>query len=120
MGGEKQMSYVEKSALFKALGDPTRLEIVDMVACGELCACKIFEKFDITQPSLSHHMKILCDCGLVSARKDGKWTCYSLDEKAKVEFKDILARITSCDESCECYVTSCCDSDCCADSGDCC
>ena len=107
------MSYDEKSMLFKALGDPTRLEIVDMIACGELCGCRILERFNITQPSLSHHMKILCDCGLVVGRKEGKWTYYSLSEKAVQDFKALLEEITACEESCTCAVKSCCEGDCC-------
>ena len=92
------MNYDEKSMLFKAFGDPTRLKIVDMISCGELCACVILEEFDITQPSLSHHMKILCDCGLVVGRKEGKWTYYSLDIKAVQNFKDVLSKITACEK----------------------
>ena len=71
--------YNEKVALFKALADTNRLMIVDMISGGELCACKILEKFQITQPTLSHHMKILCECGLVNSRKEGKWMYYSLN-----------------------------------------
>ena len=96
------MDYTEKSMLFKALGDPTRLKIVDMISCGELCACVILEAFEITQPSLSHHMKILCDCGLVNGRKEGKWTYYSLNEKAVQDFKILLMEVTSCKENCIC------------------
>ena len=50
----------------KALSDTNRLEIVRMLSDGEKCGCKILDKFDITQPTLSHHMKILVDCGLVN------------------------------------------------------
>ena len=96
------MNYVEKSMLFKAFGDPARLKIVDMISCGELCACVILEKFNFTQPTLSHHMKILCDCGLVNGRKVGKWTYYSLNEKAVQNFKAILTEVTSCKENCIC------------------
>ena len=56
--------------IFKALGDPKRAMIVDMLSCGELCACKILEKFDMSQSTLSHHMKILCECGLVVGRNE--------------------------------------------------
>ena len=85
------MDYTTKATLFKALSDPIRLEIVDMISGGEFCACKILERFDIIQPSLSHHMKILCDCGLVSGRKEGKWTYYSLNKKAVQGFKMLLS-----------------------------
>ena len=62
----------------KALSDTNRLEIVQMLSDGEKCGCKILDKFDITQPTLSHHMKILVDCGLVNDCKEGKWHHYSL------------------------------------------
>jgi len=101
------MTYDEKSLLFKALSDPIRLEIVDMISCGELCACKILERFNVTQPTLSHHMKILCDCGLVNGRKEGKWTYYSLTEKTVQDFRDILTKVTSCKENCICNEENC-------------
>ena len=65
----------------KALSDTNRLEIVQMLSDGEKCGCKILDKFDITQPTLSHHMKILVDCGLVNNRKEGKWHYYSPNKK---------------------------------------
>ncbi|MDL2237970.1 metalloregulator ArsR/SmtB family transcription factor [Christensenellaceae bacterium OttesenSCG-928-K19] len=61
----------------KALAEPTRLQIVQMLSDGDLCACVIQEKFDITQPTLSHHMRILCDSNVVIPRKEGKWTYYT-------------------------------------------
>jgi ArsR family transcriptional regulator len=70
--------YEIHAELFKALADPNRLQILDMLCKGELCACKILEKFNISQPTLSHHMKILCDCGIVDKRKAGKWMYYSI------------------------------------------
>ena len=65
----------------KALSDTNRLEIVQMLSDGEKCGCKILDKFDITQPTLSHHMKILVDCGLVNDCKEGKLHHYSLNKK---------------------------------------
>ena len=106
------MNYNEKSMLFKALGDPTRLEIVNMISCGELCGCKILEKFNITQPTLSHHMKILCDCGLVKGRKEGKWTHYSLNGEAVRDFKAFLEEVTTAKEDCICHKIIC-EGDCC-------
>ena len=103
--------YNEKSLLFKALADSIRLEIVDMLSCGELCACRILEKFSITQPTLSHHMKILCDCGLVNGRKEGKWTYYSLNKKTVREFKAFLKGVTSRKENCICTEILCCKGD---------
>lgn len=65
--------------LFKAMADETRLAILDMLSKEELCACHILEEFKITQPTLSYHMKILVDSGLVNSRKDGTWMRYSID-----------------------------------------
>ena len=73
------MTATEAAAICKALGDSHRLRIVQMLAEGEKCGCKLLEAFEITQPTLSHHMKILCECGLVRARKEGKWQHYSID-----------------------------------------
>lgn len=92
----------EHVILFKALSDINRLMIVDMLSCGELCACRILEKFNITQPTLSHHMKILCDCGLTKARKEGKWIYYSLDVDAVQDFKNFLCSVTTNKEDCIC------------------
>ena len=94
--------YNENAVLFKALSDTNRLMIIDMLSCGELCACEILEKFHITQPTLSHHMKTLCDCGLVKGRKAGKWTYYSLNEQTVQTFRDFLDAITSAKEDCIC------------------
>jgi ArsR family transcriptional regulator len=67
--------------IFKALADETRLEIISMLVGGELCACNILERFNITQPTLSYHMKLLCDSGLVKGRRDGAWMKYTLNEE---------------------------------------
>jgi len=92
--------YLEIARLFKALSDPGRLMIVDMLSCGELCACVILAKFRITQPTLSHHMKILCDCKLVNGRKEGKWIYYSLNEETVKTFKEYLGEVTSMKKEC--------------------
>lgn len=99
--------YTENVVLFKALSDTNRLMIIDMLSCGELCACEILERFNITQPTLSHHMKTLCDCGLVQGRKTGKWTYYSLVEQTVQNFKDFLNVITSDKEDCICNESEC-------------
>jgi ArsR family transcriptional regulator len=105
--------YKEYAQLFKVLSDPNRLMIVDMLSCGELCACVILEKFRITQPTLSHHMKSLCDCMLVNGRKEGKWTYYSLNEETVNRLRAFLGEVTSSKESCICNITVCCGEECC-------
>ena len=97
--------YKDNALFFKVLSDPNRLMIVDMLSCGELCACVILEKFQITQPTLSHHMKTLCDCELVNGRKEGKWMYYSLNKETAQSLKDFLDEVTKEKENCICYET---------------
>lgn len=94
--------YVENALLSKAFADASRLMIVEMLSCGELCGCKILEKFNFTQPTLSHHMKVLCDCGLVSGRKEGKWTYYTLDSTVASSYLNFIGKITTKNENCIC------------------
>lgn len=80
------MNAQECVRILKALGEDTRIQIFEMLCGGKLCACNILEKFNITQPTLSHHMKILCDCGIVLCEKDWKWAYYSINETKLQEF----------------------------------
>ena len=74
------MELEDAARAFKALGDENRLRIARLIADkGEICACRLLEDFDMAQPTLSHHMKLLRDCGLVTARKEGRWMHYSLN-----------------------------------------
>lgn len=85
---EMEINYTEYAKIFKILSDPKRLKIIDMLSEGELCACKILEEFHITQPTLSHDMKLMCEAGIVSARREGKWTHYTLNlEKMNEVYK---------------------------------
>ena len=73
-----QIIQVKQAAsVFKALGDENRIRILLLLGGGELCACKLLEYLQISQSTLSHHMKILCDAGIVTGRKEGRWTHYS-------------------------------------------
>ncbi|MEG0267830.1 MAG: metalloregulator ArsR/SmtB family transcription factor [Carnobacterium sp.] len=75
------MDYESYAKVMKALSDPKRVKIVDMLSYGELCACDILKQFDFTQPTLSHHLNVLVDVGLVTVKKTGTWHYYSLNEK---------------------------------------
>ena len=75
------MNHADYVLIFKAMADETRLKIVEMLSDGELCACKILKSFQITQPTLSYHMKTLCDSGLVDGRRDGAWMRYSINQE---------------------------------------
>ena len=70
----------EIAAVFKALSDENRVQILKLLRKKELCACHLLEKMQLSQPTLSHHMKILCDSGLVVGRKEGKWMHYSISK----------------------------------------
>ena len=72
--------YEENSKILKAVSDANRLKILDILSCGEKCACEILEGFNFTQPTLSHHMKVLIDCGLVEYRREGIWNYYKLNK----------------------------------------
>ena len=90
------MNAIDVALICKALGDANRLEIVKMLSDGEKCGCKLLERFEITQPTLSHHMKILVECGLVNARKEGKWQHYSLNCETLTQFKEFIEGLTCC------------------------
>jgi len=96
------LSYSDSVLIFKAMSDETRLKIIDMLSCDELCACDILEEFAITQPTLSYHMKILTESGLVNARKDGAWTRYTLNLELVGLVKFFLDQITTDTADCIC------------------
>lgn len=76
------MDNGQLAAAFKALGDPTRLQIFQAIrAKDDICACSILEQMDITQPTLSHHVKQLCTTGLVTCRKEGRWMHYTANKE---------------------------------------
>mgnify|MGYP003303427346 CR=1 FL=1 len=87
---DRQMAYV-----FKALGDENRIQILKLLHNGEKCACKLLDALNISQPTLSHHMKILCDSGLVEGRREGKWTHYSISPQGAARAADYLNRLTT-------------------------
>lgn len=85
------MNDRETVRLCKALADENRLKILRLLKSGELCACHLLEKLHITQPTLSHHMKLLCDCGLVNYRKEGRWMHYSAASDAHEKLSAVIA-----------------------------
>lgn len=86
MGSE----YAETARVFKAFCDENRLQILALLRSGEKCACKLLEELQIGQSTLSHHMKILCDAGVVRGRKEGKWVHYSLDPAGAARARQLL------------------------------
>lgn len=85
-----ESNHKKNAKLFKALSDETRLNILELLKEGEKCACRLLEELNIVQSTLSHHMKILCDSGIVAARKEGKWSYYSIDNEGAENINILL------------------------------
>lgn len=100
--------YTETAKILKALSDPKRLQIIDMLSCGELCACQILESFHVTQPTLSHDMKRLIEAGIVKDRREGKNIYYSLEEEVLRELQSRLSIMFQSKPECICHNNSDC------------
>lgn len=100
------MDNKRMAVMFKAFCDENRLQILGLLRSGERCACNILEEMHITQPTLSHHMKILCDAGIVVGRKDGKWMHYSISQDGLEKAIECLHYFANCSVDAE--EKSCC------------
>ena len=96
------VDYERIAKKLKVISDPKRLRIIDILSCNELCACEILEKFDISQPTLSHDMRKLEEVSLVTSRREGKNTYYSLDKASLDEIEDSLRLIFHIQDNCIC------------------
>jgi len=94
--------HVSNAKVFKAFCDENRLQILELLQNGEKCACILLENLKISQPTLSHHMKILCESGIVAGRKDGKWTHYSISAEGAEAAQLLLKKLTTVTSLCEC------------------
>lgn len=99
--------HAADARVFKAFCDENRLQILEMLRGGEKCACILLENLQISQSTLSHHMKILCDSGIVVSRKEGKWTYYSISEEGSQTAAELLQVLTNSDHDMENNVCSC-------------
>ncbi|AZG48054.1 ArsR/SmtB family transcription factor [Gordonia insulae] len=95
------------SAVLKALGDPVRLRLLSEVAAhpgGEACVCDISGSFDLSQPTISHHLKVLREAGLVTSERRATWVYYRVDTEAltaAIAVLGDLATVTGEARSCE-------------------
>lgn len=96
------MTYKSIAALLKTIAEPNRLEILDLLSCGELCACDLLEHFQFSQPTLSHHMKSLVEQNLVSSRKEGNKTMYNLNHDRLTQIESHISQINTADNLCVC------------------
>lgn len=88
-------THEENAKVFKAFCDEKRLAILELLRSGEKCACVLIEQMNIGQSSLSYHMKILCESGVVESRQEGKWTHYRLSEKGSKYAAKLLISLTT-------------------------
>ncbi|MGN1090525.1 MAG: ArsR/SmtB family transcription factor [Huintestinicola sp.] len=95
------------AVIFKAFCDENRIKILQLLQGGEKCACKLLEEMNITQPTLSHHMKILCDSGIVAGRREGKWMHYSISREGVRYAAQCMEKLTAVSEEDENH--SCCE-----------
>ena len=93
--------------IFKAFCDENRVKILKLLLTGEKCACVLLDDMHITQPTLSHHMKILCDSGIVIGRKEGKWMHYSISSEGAEDAGKYLHELTNV--TCADSEKSCCE-----------
>ena len=85
---------VELAAVFKALGDPVRLRLLSMIASqpGEVCVCELTPAFSVSQPTISHHLKLLRQAGLIDCERRGTWVYYWLVPQTTDRLAALLAR----------------------------
>jgi ArsR family transcriptional regulator len=81
------------AALFHALSDEARLEIIQILLDGEHCVCDLQSHLDVAQSRLSYHLKVLKDAGVVTDRREGRWSYYTLNRDAIVEAERLLAML---------------------------
>jgi len=94
------------ASMFKALGDPVRLQLLSRVAShagGEACVCDLSVGFDLTQPTISHHLKVLREAGLLECERRGTWVYYRVVPSALAQLSAVLGStdvsITELDET---------------------
>jgi ArsR family transcriptional regulator len=103
-----EREYQKEVKIFKALSDEHRLKILGMLGNGEKCACVLLRELNIGQSTLSHHMKILCESGLVESRQEGKWTHYSLSAGGCEQLKTLVGNMTKGSRNIKCEGESVC------------
>ncbi len=89
-----ETAYEKNAKVFKAFCDEKRLRILELLQGGEKCTCVLIEALDMPQSSLSYHMKILCESGIVVGRQDGKWTHYRICEDGSRLAAELVQTLT--------------------------
>ena len=88
-----QADALDLAPVFKALGDPARLRLLSLIAChegGEACVCELTEAFDLSAPTISHHLKVLREAGLITSERRGTWIYYRVSPEVMSRVSAIL------------------------------
>ena len=100
--------HQKNANVFKAFCDERRLRILELLQSGEKCTCVLIEEMDMPQSSLSYHMKVLCESGVVEGRQDGKWTHYRISEEGSLAVMALLKELTAAEPARQ-KVGACCE-----------
>lgn len=86
----------QAAAVLRALADPTRLEILRLLAAqaGPVCVCDVVERFPLSQPTISHHLKVLREAGLVTVSRRGTWAYYAVDPRGLDLLRELADQLT--------------------------
>ncbi len=95
--------FAHTAGLLKALADPVRASIMHILSCGEVCVCQLHQYFTISQPTLSHHLAILKKHKLITTRREGKWSYYSVNRTTVKELSRLLDEIFIPGSECLCH-----------------
>jgi ArsR family transcriptional regulator len=99
-----EIDFSSGTQILKALSSETRIRIVHILSCNEMCGCDIQKFFDLTQPTMSHHLEVLTESGLVSARRAGKWIYYRINSETAVFLRKFLESVLSPGDECFCKI----------------
>lgn len=86
--------FAREAKVFKAFCDSRRLQVLSLLQQGEQCVCVLLERLDMPQSTLSYHLKVLCESGVVDKREDGKWSHYSISREGSRRAVALLSRMT--------------------------
>ena len=89
--------HQKHAKVFRALCDPKRLAILELLRSGEKCACVLMDRLEMGQSAVSYHMKVLCESGIVASRQEGKWTHYRLSDTGRDTAAELLMKLTTPD-----------------------
>ena len=93
-GSLTETEAASAAVLFRVLGEPARLQLLSLIAAqpsGEVCACELVESLGLSQPTVSHHLKIMYESGLLSKERRGTWIYYRIVQSQLVSLRDVLA-----------------------------